>query len=645
MIQTKSLLSILQICLLFFLFAGDVFAQLKSSENTVVGKIGGEKIYLGELINYYQKNSTEGADISADKLREFLPHYMDYKLKLSEGMDQDLESDQDILTELNSYSTQAAYSYWAEEEIKEKLFSEFKERSRFEIKSFHILQRLSESSSPSDTLYAYKKLQEAKKEFLNGTALEELDQRYSTQLQRQSAGGQLPWITAGSTVKPFEDALYSTETGSISEPVRTQFGYHLIYVQDKREKTSDRKISHIFFRDADSEEKKARAEKVWELLNNGADWDSLTVTNTEDGSSRNQGGDIGWIGYGMQFDENFIDTVMKIDPGKAYSKPVKTGYGLHIFKIDSVRTYQSEDHRDEELKKKLEKLPRFENKKDLVLQEIAQIGDASIHLENLKKIEAFIKNSDTKDIIDLELGTESEIMDSDIFTFRNKEYSGQSYMHWLKEKHPRADADKYQPEWFDLFLESIYESEMIEITEDQFPSFDEQIQQFRDGLIVFKISDENMWSASTVDSIKLKSIFEKNRDDYQFPKRYVYHIAATDEYSVIKDVKNQLNNGLAFDSLLAEFPELAVVSDSTGHVNEHPYNMLPEMTIGQSSELFEYQDKNAVIYLSGILPARNMDFDEAFYLVMNDYQPKREQEFLDYLREKYNSKIYPKRIK
>jgi len=431
----------------------------------------------------------------------------------------------------------------------------------------------------------------------------------------------------------------------MSDPVRTQFGYHLIYVQDIREKTKDRKVRHIFFRDADSEEKQAKADKIWEMLNNGADWDSLTVTNTEDGSSRNRGGDIGWIGYGMQFDENFIDTIMKIDPFKDYSKPVETGYGLHIFKIDSVRSYKSESQRDEELRKRLENLPWFENKKDLVLQEIAKIGGATIHYKNLDPLEAFIQNSDTTDIKYLNPGSDSGLTNSALLTFRNKDYNGQNYLQWLKKEHPRADAGRYQSEWFDLFLESVYETEMVEITKNRFPSFSEQIQQFRDGLIVYKLSDENMWSASTVDSTALRSIFEKNRDKYRFSRRFAYHIIAAREDSLLESFKTRLNSGLLIDSLQSEYPGVAVISDSTDNVNEHPFTLLPEMKAGQTSNIFEYHDRNAVIYLSGILPARNMDFNEAFYMVMNDYQPRREQEFLDKLRKKYKSKIYPNRIK
>lgn len=46
-------------------------------------------------------------------------------------------------------------------------------------------------------------------------------------------GGDLGFFSKGMMVKPFEDACFSMEVGEISQPVQTQFGWHLIQLTDK----------------------------------------------------------------------------------------------------------------------------------------------------------------------------------------------------------------------------------------------------------------------------------------------------------------------------------------------------------------------------------------------------------------------------
>ncbi|WP_435140122.1 peptidylprolyl isomerase [Pseudopelagicola sp. nBUS_19] len=50
------------------------------------------------------------------------------------------------------------------------------------------------------------------------------------------SGGQLGWFGLGDMVQPFEEALVSMSTGDVSNPVQTQFGWHLIKLNDKRTK-------------------------------------------------------------------------------------------------------------------------------------------------------------------------------------------------------------------------------------------------------------------------------------------------------------------------------------------------------------------------------------------------------------------------
>ena len=70
-------------------------------------------------------------------------------------------------------------------------------------------------------------------EIRQGARFEDLARQHST-CPSKSSGGDLGWFGPGKMVKPFEDAVRKTGAGSVTEPVQTQFGYHVIKVTGKR---------------------------------------------------------------------------------------------------------------------------------------------------------------------------------------------------------------------------------------------------------------------------------------------------------------------------------------------------------------------------------------------------------------------------
>ncbi|WP_283747244.1 peptidylprolyl isomerase PrsA [Bacillus cereus] len=113
----------------------------------------------------------------------------------------------------------------AQEQAIEKTITdkELKENYKPEIKASHILVK--------DEATAKK----VKEELGQGKSFEELAKQYSEDTGSKEKGGDLGYFTAGKMVKEFEDAAYKMKKDEVSEPVKSQFGYHIIKVTDIKE--------------------------------------------------------------------------------------------------------------------------------------------------------------------------------------------------------------------------------------------------------------------------------------------------------------------------------------------------------------------------------------------------------------------------
>ncbi|HDX9633538.1 peptidylprolyl isomerase PrsA [Bacillus cereus group sp. MYBK108-2] len=120
----------------------------------------------------------------------------------------------------NSVRAQLAQEKAIEKTITDK---ELKENYKPEIKASHILVK--------DEATAKK----VKEELGQGKSFEELAKQYSEDTGSKEKGGDLGYFTAGKMVKEFEDAAYKLKKDEVSEPVKSQFGYHIIKVTDIKE--------------------------------------------------------------------------------------------------------------------------------------------------------------------------------------------------------------------------------------------------------------------------------------------------------------------------------------------------------------------------------------------------------------------------
>lgn len=231
--------------ILLFVFSLS-FAQRKKD---VLLTVDGTPVYVSEFKRVYNKNLDLVKDESQKSVDGYLDLFVDYKLKVAEAYAQNLDKERSYLSEFNKYRDQLSRNYIFEDKITNELTLEAYERGLDEIHARHLLIRSSYEDTPEDTLKAYNKIKRILDRVKEGQDFEDLVKMYSEEPKARESGGDLGYFSVFAMVYPFETMAYNTKVGEISEIVRTQFGYHLIEVLDRRSRNEQLTVSHIMISD------------------------------------------------------------------------------------------------------------------------------------------------------------------------------------------------------------------------------------------------------------------------------------------------------------------------------------------------------------------------------------------------------------
>ena len=153
-------------------------------------------------------------------------------------------------------------------------------------------------------------------------------------------GGELGWITPFRYVYPLEEAVYNTPVGAISEVFRTQYGFHIVLVEEERDHL-EVKASHIMKMvprgektDSINAVKKALIDSI-ALVVNKENFADVAQRESDDRGSSAKGGELGWFGKGMMV-KPFEETAFALKEGEI-SAPFRTNYGWHIILKEGER--------------------------------------------------------------------------------------------------------------------------------------------------------------------------------------------------------------------------------------------------------------------------------------------------------------------
>ena len=231
--------------LLLSLCAGYSFALCaQNPENDpVLMKVNGKSIKKSEFEYIYKKNNQQQTD--SKSLDEYLELFKNYKLKVAEAEACGLDTTRSFRTELAGYRAQLVQPYLVDREMDDRLAKEAYDRLKENVEVSHILFRVNPGMTETEKDKVYQKAKSVLERIRKGEDFEKLAKEYSEDPSVKRNGGYLGYIGGFMTVYPFETAAYTTPVGSVSEPVLSQFGYHLIKVSDRRPDPGERLTAHI----------------------------------------------------------------------------------------------------------------------------------------------------------------------------------------------------------------------------------------------------------------------------------------------------------------------------------------------------------------------------------------------------------------
>ena len=180
-------------------------------------------------------------------------------------------------------------------------------------------------------------LKSIKKRIISGESFSDLASTYSIDPSK-TKGGELGWVKRGEFVKEFETIAFTLEKNTVSDPVKTVFGYHLIETLEK--KGEKIKVRHILVKpevdNSDTERAFNLANTIRDSIKNISDFKKMVKNHSVDKTTKEIGGNLGWI-----TPENYpipeIGKAIKYIQLKSCSPPVNTSFGFHLLFMENIK--------------------------------------------------------------------------------------------------------------------------------------------------------------------------------------------------------------------------------------------------------------------------------------------------------------------
>ncbi len=605
-------------------------AQSIDSENLMT--IGGETISVKEFLRVYNKNIDLVQDESQKNIDYYLNLYTNYKLKLKEARTLGFDKKDSYKKEFESYKNQLSKAYTTDKEVTETLVKEAYNRTTSEVKAHHILVRIQPGQ---DTLAAYEKIKALRSRMVKEdfTSL-----RTALHDGKSVFVEDLGYFSAFKMVYDFENAAFNTPLGQTSKPFRTQFGYHVVKVLDKRPSKGKVQVAHIMIANNQKDSTlvpENRIKEIFRSIQEGDSFESLAKQFSDDKSSAAKGGVMNPFKSGDIRSEIFVNTAFGLKEIGAISEPIQSQFGWHILKLISKTPVEPYEQIKVDLEQKVKRDARSKVIRQKMLEKLKQ--QYTISQPSLESVVAKIQKNDADDTWEVEASMEPQVF----LKIESQELSYRDFLDLLNKNKRSFKAStgksKFISNQYALFLgNNLFQykkNNLINENED----YANVLKEYEEGLLLFDIMENKIWKGAQLDSIGLKSYYNENTSKFKSNSKITATIARSNKKKKLKAVKKMWSQGFSTDAIsqkLNERDQALIFSSGDFEIDSPliPKNMVFNKGI---SEIYSLDDNYVLLNISNIETPQILSFEDAKGAVISKYQSVLESKWLETLRNKY----------
>ena len=608
---------------------------------------GPNQVSKTEFLRAYNKNKIPVAD-KEQSLKEYLDLYIKFKLKVKEAKALKLDTLQQMKYDIQNFRGQLEEGYLNDEKSVNKLMDEAFERSQKDIHLLHFSVPFNSKMNAEDSTKAYKAINEVREELLQGkTNYDELADKIKEKAPT-AKGMDMGYITALSLPYEIETMVYELKPGTTSKVYRTKSSLHVFKNAEERPSAGKWKVAQILLaippdaNEAVLKDIEKRADSIYNLLQQSADFTELAKKYSDDRLTYQNGGELPVFGTG-KYELPYEKAVFALKKDGDYTKPISTGYGFHIVKrLQQIPTPSNKQ--DEtfigELKQQVMQDDRINIAKTIFTKDImAKTGFKRNPLVTDAQLFRYADSVIAKGEI-----RNYPINKTPIFSFAKSKVTGKDWLNFIKDY--RLNPDVYKGETNEALMNKYVSTTTIEYYRKHLEEFNEdfkyQLDEFKEGNMLFEIMERNIWSKASNDSVGLSKYYAANKTKYQWAESanaYLFNCntsktaeeatAALTAGKNWKQIAEESDGKIQADSGRYELTQLQVPA---GAVLKENTITTPLLNAGDNTSSF--------VKIIKMYPANQQrSFEEARGLVINDYQNYLEAKWVETLKKKYPVKV------